>query len=178
MKLHVHFVMFTELNKDILLFKKTDYIRIFIYYSFTLIINKNTHLKSLLFYIQSSFLYLPLISSSPNNLFCLFTSFVFCSFLKFVMNLLRFDLVVYMFILYLYLQSFQFDDYFYIGEKFSFCIFWVVVIYRVVFCQDVKCTPSIWLLLCWLSVCAIMFVKIYIRVDFVYFNKRYLKLVP
>ena len=29
----------------------------------------------------------------------------------------------------------------YIDEKFSFCVFWVVVIYRVVFCQDVKCTP-------------------------------------
>ena len=60
--------------------------------------------------------------------------------------------------------------------KFSFCVFWVVVIYRVVFCQDVKC-PPMWLLLCWLSVC-VMFNKIYIRVDFVYFYKRYLKLVP
>ena len=28
-----------------------------------------------------------------------------------------------------------------IGEKFSFCVFWVVVIYRMVFCQDVKCPP-------------------------------------
>ena len=27
------------------------------------------------------------------------------------------------------------------GEKFSFCVFWVVVICRVVFCQDVKYTP-------------------------------------
>ena len=40
------------------------------------------------------------------------------------------------------------------GEKFSFCVFWVVVIYRVVFCQDVKCTPPICVLLCWLSVYA------------------------
>ena len=40
-----------------------------------------------------------------------------------------------------------------IGEKFSFCVFWVAVIYRVVFCQDVKYTPSMWLLLCWLSAC-------------------------
>ena len=30
---------------------------------------------------------------------------------------------------------------FYIGEKFSFCVFLVVAIYMVVFCQDVKCPP-------------------------------------
>ena len=42
----------------------------------------------------------------------------------------------------------------YIGEKFSFCVFLVVVIYRVVFCHDVKHTPYIWILLCWLSVYA------------------------
>ena len=29
----------------------------------------------------------------------------------------------------------------YMGEKFSFCVFLIVVIYRVVFCQDVKCPP-------------------------------------
>ena len=28
-----------------------------------------------------------------------------------------------------------------IGENFSFCVFWAIVVYRVVFCQDIKCTP-------------------------------------
>ncbi len=47
------------------------------------------------------------------------------------------------------------------------------MIYRVVFCQDVKYTPPIWVLLCWLSVCVVVFNKIYIRIDFAYFYKRY-----
>ena len=122
-KFHVHFVMFTELNKDILLFKKTDYIRIFIYYSFTLIINKNTHLKSLLF-LHSIIL---LISSSLNNLSsCLITSF--CVFLL--------SLKVWQFVtvwfggLYVYFSIWISNVLnlmifvFYIGEKFSFCVFW------------------------------------------------------
>ena len=64
-----------------------------------------------------------------------------------------------------------------ISEKFSFCIFLVVVICRVVFCQDVKYTPYMGTSLL-VGVCVVVFNKIDISVDFVYFNKRYLKLVP
>ena len=130
-------------------------------------------------FVLFSIQHILLISSSPNNLSaCLIISFC----------VLLLSLKVWQFVtvwfdgLYVYFSIYICNVFnltivvLGMGEKFSFCVFWVVVIYRVVFCQYVKYTPYIWVLLCLLSVCVVVFNKIYTRADFAYFYKRYLEL--
>ena len=93
------------------------------------------------------------------------TILCFAPFFKSVISnyLLRFDLVVYMYFSIYICNVFNLTIIvLYISEKFSFCVFWVVVIYMVVFCQDVKCTTPIWVLLCcwvFMLLCLIKFTQ-------------------
>ena len=51
-------------------------------------------------------------------------------------------------------------------KSFHFVYFWVVMIYRVVFCQDVKYSPPIWVLLCcWVFMMLMIYSLFDVRVD-------------